>query len=268
MKTTVAVVGEYQIGKSTLVNCLLESCSAVTGRGLRTTAENQRHELTQFVDLIDTPGFNASETDDAIASSAIQDAFAFVFVMEAKMLGDKAKEIVKRMFQTGRRCIFVYNCNNTECWDPDNENNHITCQTIDAQIKSAGLSDLCMSVNGNLILMVNALWACYGLGLLQLQAASENIEEAKWAKAAVRKIEKFLKWEFVDLSPERYREEMLRRSKINDLREFLEELPLKALVSFAQDASKEIKRISDRFLADLQNRCNEFADGMMEIFAR
>ncbi len=258
MKTTVAIVGEFQIGKSTIVNCLLESCKAVTGVGLRTTAKNQRYELTPLVDLIDTPGFGAFEADDATASSAIKDAFAFVFVMEAKMLGEKIKKvIIPKMFKTGRRCVFVYNCNNPENWDPCDENNADICQEIDADLKNLGHSDLCMPVDGHSILKINALWACYGLGLLQQQAKSKNGKEEDLAKKSIRKIEKFIERELDDISPDRYQEEMLYRSNITVLRNFLEGMPMEVLKSFVQNTSREIKRISDRFHADLQTHCDE-----------
>ncbi len=265
MKTTVAIVGEYQIGKSTLVNCLLKSCKAITGRGLRTTAEIQRYELTSLVDLVDTPGFDASKADDEMASSAIKDAFSFILVMKAKMLSDTDMEIMRKIFKTGRRSLLVYNCDNMANWDPEDENNQNVSQNIEAQIANAGLNDACMPINDDSILMVNALWAAYGLGLLQQQAESKNDTVAEWAKGEIRKIEKFIKGEFDDIPLGQYKEEMLRRSNINVLIDFLEEMPLKVLISFTQDASKEIKRISDRFLADLQKHCTEFTDRIKGI---
>lgn len=266
MKTSIAIVGEYQIGKSTLLNCLLKSHKAATGRGCRTTAENRRYELTPFVDLVDTPGFDANAADDATASSAVRDASAFVFVMKAKTLGDKDKEIIRKIFKTGRRCIFVYNCNNAECWDPEDENNREVCETIEADLKSSGFDSLGLQVNGKPVFMVNELWELYGLGVLQGVAESENGEEVKiQAKRVVRQIESFIKRELDGVSPERYREEMLRRSNVGILRDFLEEMPLHSLAAFARDISNEIERMSDCFLEALQKRCKECADGIKKF---
>ena len=129
-KPVVAIVGGFQIGKSTLVNCLLDDRYAPTGKGLRTTADStlfrygeaeevwlfhgtnpdgerlaRRQDvfdpsrevgpddwfrisaykpLLQYIDVVDTPGYNAQDTDDKSASVAIKASSVVVIVQEAK----------------------------------------------------------------------------------------------------------------------------------------------------------------------------------------
>ena len=112
-KLNIGIVGCYQNGKSTFVNCLLDDVVARTGQGISTTSINTRYvygdvqkveycsgsnivkstrlcnflstseypenideivvtlwkPLLKNINIIDTPGFNANDTDDAMAPS-------------------------------------------------------------------------------------------------------------------------------------------------------------------------------------------------------
>ena len=93
---TIAVVGGFQRGKSTLVNALLGRDVAEMGQGLSTTHENREYPLSSSVAVIDTPGFNANEDDDGTAAAAIDKADVVVYVHESKALGEACTGIFRK----------------------------------------------------------------------------------------------------------------------------------------------------------------------------
>lgn len=233
-KPVVAIVGGFQIGKSTLVNCLLDDRYAPTGNGLRTTAASmlfrygeaeeawlfhgdnpQGERLTrrqdvfdpsrevapdvwfrisawkpvlQNVDIVDTPGYNAQDEDDKSASSAIAASSVVVIVQAAKTMDDICRAIVREACVPGKRCLFLLNCTNPECWSPDDPHNAEICAAIEAELTSMGVADFFLRVGERLVHPVNALWAWYATGQSSrdLQSPDENIRRN--AEKAERKI--------------------------------------------------------------------------------
>ena len=194
---TITIVGRFQQGKSTLVNCLLEGKFAETGNGLRTTACNTvyrygpqfrkqfirhdgkifqkipdgkasfhpddrvevelPHDLLKNVTLIDTPGRNASAKDDEMAEKAIENTDAVLLLLAEKQLGDCDMETLQTCRRKNKRVILLFNCKNYEIWHPA-ENQKI-CEDIDAQVKNAGFDHLRLDAFGQNVFPCNLHWA-------------------------------------------------------------------------------------------------------------
>jgi hypothetical protein len=168
-KPKVAVVGVFQNGKSTLVNCLLDGFVAPTGIGLPTThlpttysygefnsavltrpdGSAKRIRLEEFfeyyqqgrlgefaaatvtcwrpilrdIDLIDTPGFDADNSDTARALAGIDAADLAVFVCTNKGLGDVERCALQKIDGAGKPHCVVVNCNDWQQPDPGGELN-------------------------------------------------------------------------------------------------------------------------------------------------
>ncbi len=233
-KPVVAIVGGFQIGKSTLVNCLLDDRYAPTGKGLRTTAattlfrygeaeeawlfhgDNPQGErlarrqdvfdssrevapddwfrisawkpVLQNVDIVDTPGYNAQDEDDKSASAAIAASSVVVIVQAAKTMDDLCRVIVREACVPGKRCLFLLNCTNSECWSPDDQQNAEVGAAIEAELLSMGVADFFLRVGDHLVHPVNALWAWYATGQSSrdMQSLDENVRRD--AEKAERKI--------------------------------------------------------------------------------
>lgn len=126
----ITIAGEFQNGKSTLVNCLLGAKYAPTGHGCRTTScctyffygetntaprqiygatpsENYlevtcNRPILKDAILIDTPGFDANNDDDEAAKDAIRKSDIIIFVHGFGQLGEKSFQILKTIQSAGK----------------------------------------------------------------------------------------------------------------------------------------------------------------------
>lgn len=87
----VAIAGDFQDGKSTLINALCGNDCAATGYGLATTREIHKYTLPGTgITLIDTPGFNATREGDAEqASRGIEQADACLYMLSGRQFTDR-----------------------------------------------------------------------------------------------------------------------------------------------------------------------------------
>ena len=235
----VAIIGDFQIGKSTFVNCLVGRNIAEIGKGKSTTHDLKSYQIGNGVSIIDTPGFNApgnrGDKDEQLAREAIDHAFAVIFYVKETM-GDLSKSIIDEAIRKGKRCVIVFNCVNREKWSP-NENNDITT-TIAADLASTGRSDSVIRIDGALVHPINALWAQFGLGLLD----------------DTKEIKKISNYAFDDLGliqNIKLKDEMLRLSNFKAVQRYIQNLPLEALSDFLRDKNQLFKRIADRFSEEL-----------------
>ncbi len=245
---SIAVVGDFQRGKSTLVNCLLGRDAAEMGRGPSTTHENRDYKLSAAVTITDTPGFNANGTDDGTASSAIDKANVVVYVHESKALGETCANVFKWARDGGRQMLFVLNCRNFEKWSPD-ENADIVA-TIDAELENKNLKSIMVPINGRIVTPVNILWARFGLGMMDSKSSGDAKD--------IRKIRSYAEDDLgipaQEMPEEDFREAMLCRSGFLPVWEFLRNLPLELLKHAVSNPQREIDRIVDRFAAELKRR--------------
>jgi len=252
-KVSVAVVGDFEIGKSTLVNALIGDNRAEMGRGRSTTKENRCYRLADDVELVDTPGFDAVLKDDATASDAIAASNLVLFVRSGKALdGDVYPRIIKHAIGAGKRGLFIFNCTNRSAWSPEEDNCLGICKTIESQIDK--YEQFFMRLNGRLVTPVNALWAMYGLGLLDgaAKGASATVEPRRNADADARKIVRYLKDDLGLDDDVDFKSEALRLSGVLPIRAELCKLPIEVLKQFAKDPQREVDLIVETFAAKLK----------------
>ncbi|MBQ7501952.1 50S ribosome-binding GTPase [bacterium] len=80
---TVANTGRVNSGKSTLFNALLDQRRFEEG-AVRTTVKGEREKLCTGLELLDTPGTQATSEDDDAAFAAVVEADLIVFVHNSK----------------------------------------------------------------------------------------------------------------------------------------------------------------------------------------
>lgn len=96
--TQVAIIGEFQDGKSTLINSLVGADVARTGYGRRTTASVTGYLLPgSDCMLLDTPGINHSLEDNACTIHGTDHADAFVLMIAGKALSPSVVDYVKKI---------------------------------------------------------------------------------------------------------------------------------------------------------------------------
>lgn len=171
---SIAIAGRFQVGKSTLLNCLLQKKYSKTGNGCATTRRclyfrygislfprfrrirKIRHPLLRKVTLIDTPGFGVDEVHDKTAGQAIRQSDAVLLVLAEKTLHEQDRAILELCRKHGKQVIALFNCKG----EPDDS--RIICNELNAQLKR-DYSDLILPYGGRMVFPCNLLWAWIGL---------------------------------------------------------------------------------------------------------
>lgn len=239
----VAIIGDFQIGKSTFVNCLVGLNVADVGRGKSTTHKNKSYLIGNGVTVIDTPGFNApgkmGARDEAEAREAIQHSFVVV-VFQDKMMGELCRRLIREeVIKHGKKCVLVYNCTNYDRWAPS-ENDNI-CQAIEAEVFNCGYLDSCVRLGAFIVLPINAQWAMFGLGLLENENDIGKIRRYAYDDLGIH--------ENIELQSE-----MLRRSNILEIKRYIENLPLSVLSDFLNHREQATTSLINRFCIEFNNR--------------
>lgn len=289
-KPAVAIVGGFQIGKSTLVNCLLDDRYAPTGKGLRTTTaatlfrygeaeeawlfrgDNPNGErlasrkdifdpsreigpddwfcvsawkpILQHVDVVDTPGYDAQNADDKSASAAIAASSVVVIVQAAKTMDDVCRAIVREACVPGKRCLFLLNCTNPECWAPADTQNAEIVSSIEAELASMGVADYFLRIGAHLVHPINALWAWYATGQSARDMESPNEAVRKDAERANHKIRRYAQDELLIEVPSP--SAIMERSGFPELRRKLAELGKKdGMEAWLDEAKRRAGAIYD-----------------------
>lgn len=246
---SVAIAGEFQRGKSTLANALLGRNAAEKGRGKATTHENRSFALTPQVTLVDTPGFDANGKDSETALEALKTADVFLYVHESKELGDACAGLFQLARETGKIVLFLLNCRDFAKWAP--EENGDVAATIEAELRNTGIARNVLASGKRLVTPINALWACYGLGLLN-PASKEDVRDMRKTR---RYAEDDLSIPGAAALPEEVlRAEMLRRSGVREVREWLTDLPVRRLQDVLENPGQSLERILDQFAESLKRR--------------
>lgn len=96
----VAIAGDFQDGKSTLINALCGCDCAETGHGIATTQEAREYPIPGTgIILIDTPGFNSIREGDAEqACLGIEQADACLYMLSSQ-------QFTVRMFQDLKKAL-------------------------------------------------------------------------------------------------------------------------------------------------------------------
>jgi len=114
----ISIVGRPNVGKSTLLNHLLEQKLSITSRKPQTTRHNiigiKTVENTQFV-YVDTPGMHKGGKKamnrylNRAANTAMQDVNVIVFVIEALHWTDEDQAVLEKIKQAGVPVILAVN---------------------------------------------------------------------------------------------------------------------------------------------------------------
>ena len=240
---TVAVVGGFQRGKSTLVNVLLGQDMAEMGRGLSTTHETRTYTLTSAVSVIDTPGFNANGKDDDAAKNAVRQSDFLVYVHESDSLGETCSDFFEYIRGSGKQFLFLLNCCKFGKWGPE-ENGEIA-DTIDSELNAKGILPLLVPIENRKVFPINVLWARFGIG--------QNIDQDDDEKIRFY-ARRHLCLPVNDMGVDSMRAEILRRSGFLPVRDFLKNLPLELLKHSVFNPQQAIDRIVDRFAVELKKR--------------
>ena len=242
----VAVVGDFQIGKSSLVNCLLAESLAETGEGyFPTTDTAAEYPFAPSIVLVDTPGYDdANPERTKISDGEIQKADMLLFVKTERTLGDHDETILRK----GERkpTIILFNCTDITLgpsgWIPDLPDNLGTCGAIRKELDDIGIIDACLSIEGHITTPINILWAQFGLGLSISESKKNDILDFARQQFGINGDESDL------------RSKLLVHSGFLPVRDFLKNLPLELLKHVVSNPKREIDRIVDRFAAELKKR--------------
>lgn len=243
----IAIVGDFQIGKSSLVNCLLAESAAEVGEGYFPTTETAgEYPLASGVVLVDTPGFD--DTRAALTQRSevqIESADVVLFVKTDTILGIHDERILRLADRKPK--IILFNCwdrtHGRRGWIVDLPENVETCATIQTELERYGMADSILRIEGNLVHSVNVLWAQFGLGLPVSEEQRDGIVAFAQNKLGLK------------VENAKFRAEMLRRSGFLPVRDFLNNLPLELLKHVVSNPQREIDRIDDPSPAELMERC-------------
>jgi len=245
-RIVIAVVGHFQFGKSSLINCLLsgESRKAPVGNGWKSeTSETDQYDLPNGDVLLDTPGVNDTAERDTCAMEAIKQAHCVLFVgSNERDLSEVYSNLAWQIKEQNKPCAFVLNCCRKEgkYWDPRSEVNADVCKNgIGASFIGKNGFDMFMEIGGGLALPVNVCWAQYGLGELEDDELIDDVE-TKFRKEGV--------------GDSQLRDVAWARSNVSALREFVLNVRLELLSHFLRNKDLVIQKMADAFCAEFAKR--------------
>lgn len=222
---TVGIIGAFQQGKSTLLNCLLNEVVAQTGgQGVSVTScntvysygkgEERVEEGTVYkqvkasflkdYNLIDTPGFNANAHDTQTAQAALDMVDMVLFVIHNKGISEQEIEMLHKIQSRGIPYIVIMNClkmGGQSTWDPTSDFNHNIAESNAARLATESLMPIV--VDGQTITPVNIVWHWYASGLYKKDASPVNEDlldminlyiEKKLTKSSQTITERLMAW--------------------------------------------------------------------------
>lgn len=204
-KPTIGLIGSFQNGKSTLVNCLFSrQVAKVGGFGLSVTSINTRYtydkknevdfvhngkifktilleeyltdsvytpknaseiiiryqdSLLEHFDIIDTPGFNANDSDSSMAENAFNGIDIAILVLRNKSISQYEFDILKLLTQYGIPFFILVNTydEGEDLWNPKSIKNDDIVKYIWSDLTNVGLKPLKFEKKQK-ILTVNLIW--------------------------------------------------------------------------------------------------------------
>ena len=153
-KIRVALVGRFQMGKSSCINGLLRSQMAPVGNKWRSqTAECSEYPFANGIILVDTPGFDDNPERDEMTEKAIRRADCVLFVVDNRHYPDEVCEDWMQKLRDGRKPSVLV-CNR---FDNVVDEDGLSDDELAAFVNRNGF-DMFMPVNGKVVLSVNASW--------------------------------------------------------------------------------------------------------------
>ena len=115
----VSIIGRPNVGKSTLLNTIMERKIAITSDKAQTTRNNIMgiyHDSDSQIIFIDTPGIHKpktklSETMINTAFTSLEEVDVVVFLIEATSneIGRGDSKIIEKLKETNKKCILAIN---------------------------------------------------------------------------------------------------------------------------------------------------------------
>lgn len=189
-KPIIGIYGPFQTGKSTLLNCLLGRYTALTGKGLATTAltarcrwgstprlryrdlsgdllpvtmeqihnpafpgkvlqahgfhieANAPAELLKHCQIVDTPGFDACDSDTSAAMSVLDEIHFILFVIPNRGFTQAEKQVLQELTQRKIPVAVLMNCiqgRREERWIPGHAINRAIREENENWLKSESI---------------------------------------------------------------------------------------------------------------------------------
>ncbi|MGQ3890911.1 GTPase Era [Legionella sp. CNM-4043-24] len=114
----IALVGRPNVGKSTLLNCILKQKISITSRKPQTTRHSilgiDSHEDYQYI-YVDTPGIHQGSKKamnrlmNKTANSVLRDVDVVVFLVDGLHWHDEDEFVLRNIIQAGTPCILAVN---------------------------------------------------------------------------------------------------------------------------------------------------------------
>lgn len=266
----ITIVGEFQNGKSTLVNCLLGAKYAPTGHGCRTTSccthflcgetnaaprqiygatpsENYlevtcNRPILKDAILIDTPGFDASKDDDETAKNAIRNSDIIIFVQGAQQLGERSFQILKNIRDAGKRMLFLMNCKDLQNWSPKDKHNMGIANNIEHDLFNHGISSSLISIQSKKVWPVNPIFALYAAGQLE--------KERDFSQGTTKRHTIYLLKNIQIL--DKNKEQLYQESAIPEVRRVIEEAAIMPLKELCKNMEQELQALTERWTSRLR----------------
>ena len=145
--------------------------------------------ILEHMDLLDSPGCGANESDDSVAEKALQMADFVIFVVR-KTLNQKEISFINKLTEAGKHYSVFLNCMSDV--SPASEKASALCQEIHSKLRNENLLKNYVELSASLpVFPVNLLWAQCALGYL----------EAEEQKKKLRKIKVYLDCDEENISP-------------------------------------------------------------------
>ena len=201
-KITLGIIGEFQNGKSTFVNCLLGTDIAKVGgfgksvtfistiytygsdnialcyhnddiiatydiksyknsvipKGTTKIVVKVKSKILKEYNIVDTPGFNANDDDDIMASNSLNNIDVALFLIINKGISKSELEIAKLLRRLCVPFLLIMNCMdvNQDMWNPNSEYNIDVERSIIGDLQLHHCKPV--SILGERIVAVNILW--------------------------------------------------------------------------------------------------------------
>lgn len=266
----ITIAGEFQNGKSTLVNCLLGAKYAPTGHGCRTTScctyflygetnaaprqiygatpsENYlevtcNRPILKDAILIDTPGFDVNNDDDEAAKDAIRKSDIIIFVHGFGQLGEKSFRILKTIQSAGKRILFLMNCKDLQNWSPKDKHNMGIANNIEHDLFNHGISSSLISIQSKKVWPVNPIFALYAAGQLEKERDFSQGTTKRHAIYLLKNIQ----------SLDKNKEQLYQESAIPEVRRVIEEAAIMPLKELCKNMEQELQALTERWTSRLR----------------
>lgn len=162
----IALFGNFQVGKSSLFNCLCGEFISPHGDGMvAQTREPRRHTMANGTwELVDVPGFNSNAADEAVAERWINECTHAILVLENRMISESLKKAIRPLAGTGK-VIALMNCDDAnQSASPEHPKNCDLATDLTNQLDDIGIRldhALIPGVRG--VVPVNIYWRAFSL---------------------------------------------------------------------------------------------------------